>query len=527
MDPTKEQNPATDTPEGENSTVTAKEFDFNTCTLEEFDTEIINGTNYRARDEWLAAGPDSDDPRFSRVNQMLSDRESGKEVSTPESGNQHEGSVQKDGADGDGAAPEGDKEKTTEGDGGTEGGNGETEVETVEINGLKISKDLLAETFLNGRTPEEAVLEALKAERSGQQFIDDLKPRHAQLQETTIGLRKQLIEAQKALDLAKSEVVASSQQQQQPQIEVPEIDFDSVDVYDPDAVEKFIGDARKKLDELKAKVKKPTEPSDQQTKTEPEKKEPVKPSKEIQDQVDAIRQSSVDAELVEIAELQRSVPELRGSLPFQQIDQGVANFQQTLAGMTGKDHISAMNTYYSETPEGEQLRTTCEARGVKPPAEVDLWAKIMEVRKIRNGNIVKRAKAIEGSILAKTGKRVTVEPYEVEAIEENTYLDLYRKANPPDINKLQMKARIDGHKQAGRSVSESQQTYVPEPTPDMGSQEDRLVLETEEGQCNLSKKLYETPKLITSDEAKTIIGWAKEMNSEFLITKDLIAKAKG
>lgn len=534
--------------EGENNNVTeVVRFDWENGTLEQFDEIVVTGKDAKAQNDWLLASPN--DPKFERINKLLDDRESG--TYTPpstddgtkpdESGN--------DGGDGS-SSSEGGTEKPPESGTTQEGGTDDPAKppELVEVNGLKISKDLLG-TFLKNHDVNDAIKLALEAQRNGQNFIDDLKPKYNQLQDTTVNLRKQLIEARQkieGLEQEASERKAQPPQQEQRQpiniSEIETVDFDNLDAYDPTEMEKVIGKfkaVKEKISELNKQIE--TAPPQKQPKVEPkptgDQTPPAKKeSPEVKEQLDAIFQSSIDRELDEIADLQRAVPALRSNVPFKDLDIQVANFQAGVAGVAGLDPNSgadmakAAATYYSQTPEGDQLRELCKIRGVNPPDEIEKWSEIMKFRKVRSANIAERARQEEDIVLSKTGKKVSVNPYEVAQIKGNTYLDLYNSANPVDVNRIALNAKVESHREAASTAAASQNSHVPEPGPNTGTQPATPASSmSEEDLTKLFIRYRDSPNSITKDEAAFMLETARNNNftNSHGLLDDLIKRAKG
>lgn len=508
-------------------------FDFATGTLEQFDELVINGEDLKSRDEWLNAEPD--DPKFKRINDLLNDREAGK-YTPPEP----EGKPAETG----GKPDEGKGGEGTEGEAETSSETGtDEEVETVAIGDFQIPKDLLG-TFLNGHTVEEAVKLALEARINGQNFIDEIKPKHNQLQDTTANLRQQLIETQQKLEglerAAKEHGAAQSVEVKPFAVpEIEEVDLDDLDAYDPAAMEEFI----KKLKGVKGKIVDYNKEvlSQQQKKPEskqpegsgggavPEKNAPV--SKAVQEQVDALYQASIDRELDEISDLQRAIPALRTTIKFSELDNQVTAFQSGIAAAAGMnpnsvdDMLKATRTYYSQTAEGEQLREMCKVRGVNPPKEIDKWSEVMKFRKVRNANIADRAREIEDEIFHSTGQKVSKQLHQIKPIAGNTYLDLYQKANPIDVNKIALEATVKGHQNAARNAAAFSQSHVAEPGEGVGHQENFIGYETEKGQVDLVSKYRDHPNSITQDEAKMLLSWCNE--GGIPPPDDLLKRAKG
>ena len=529
-----------DTPnEGDKSTV----IDLMTCTLEDFDKEVL-GDNKKLRDDWLAAGPDTKDEGFIRINKMLKEREEGT-YTTPEGGPKPS---EKQG----GKGAEGGSENPPE-TGSEQGGENQVE-ETVEVNGLKISKSLLG-TFLVNHEPLEAVKLALEAQQNGQRFIDDLKPRYYQLQDTTTNLRQQLIDAQNKIDGLKRAAKEAKPLERQ-SINIPEIDsidFDSLDAYDPTAMGELIENvkgAKQKIADLNKGVEgsggqqaqqqpstEQIQPSEGGTQSPPAQQQDSttgSTSPVVQEQLDALYDAALDREFDEIADLQRAIPVLRTTISYKDLDTKVANFQSSVAAAAGlnpksrTDMVKAYSTYFSQTPEGEQLRALCEVRGVKPPKEIEKWSEIMKIRKVRNANIAERAREIEGEILKHTGRTVKQELYQIKPIKGNTYLDLYKSANPIDVNKIALESKIKGHQEAATRASASSQSHVPEPGPDTGTQPPSPAgAMSEEDLTKLFIKYRDNPNSVTSDEAKFMLEVAKANSFDSRLLDDLIKRAKG
>lgn len=526
--------------EGEKSTA----IDLMTCTLEDFDKEVL-GDNKKLRDDWLNAGSDTKDEGFIRINKMLKEREEGT-YTAPDSGKKPDETGGKSAAEG-GEGTEGGQ-KPPAGSGTDQGGENQVE-ETVEVNGLKISKDLLG-TFLKNHEPVEAVKLALEAQQNGQRFIDDLKPKYNQLQDTTTNLRQQLIDAQNKIDgLERAAKEAKPLERQSISIsEIDSIDFDNLDAYDPTAMEEFIESvkgAKQKIADLNKEVEGSGKQQTQQQGTEQRQQSEggaqqqqitagSSTSPVVKEQLDALYSAALDREFDEIEDLQRAVPAVRTKISYKNLDTQVANFQSGVAAaaglnpQSGADMVKAANTYFSQTPEGEQLRALCEVRGVKPPEEIEKWSEIMKIRKVRNANIADRAREIESEILKETGKQVKRELYQIKPIKGNTYLDLYKSANPIDVNKIALEAKVEGHQEAARRASAQSQGYVPEPGPDTGTQPPSPAgAMSEEDLTKLFIKYRDNPNSVTSDEAKLMLEVAKANSFDSLLLDDLVKRAKG
>jgi len=492
-------------------------FDVATCSLDDFEKEVIHGKQFLVRDEWLTAGDDENHPVFGRINKMINDRASGKVPSESGSeGGQSSGEVE--------SKKEGDQDKGAGGDaGGAEGKqNTETEVDFVELEKVKIPKELLG-TYIKNRSTDEAVIEALKGKVEADKFISELRGRHDGLASTTISLRQQLAEAQRKLKEAESRPAAPAGGQpasQNAQSEDEEIDFDSdAALFDSEVQEKFKGQmekAKKLIASYKERLSKPQEhQAASATDKGGEKKADVPP--EVAEQNKALADLSRETELLEISDLQRHVPEMRTQRPFKAIDLDVHNFQLKVGSVAGGgDYAAAVRTYYSNTPQGEQLRANCEAQGVKPPAEIDTWAKIITLRTERNKNIESYRKN-QSTILGRE-----LNPYEVGVLPNNTYLDMYQRSSTPDLNKLKLQSRIEGHKEAERAAAAAGQ-HVPEPPPSEGNPVHTSAAMMSEKEINdLITKPIEK---MSTDEAKMVLEMCKSIDAP--IPKTLIEKAKG
>jgi hypothetical protein len=361
--------------------------------------------------------------------------------------------------------------------------------ESVTINGKVIPKDLFGSYLTEGRSVEDAVIEALKGNKEKDATIVERTTRNDQLINDTLNLRRQLMVALGQRDTAQQEsqhakTAAAAAQPQQ--FEVEQVDFDvlnDIDPYDLDKSPSKIEKAKAELAKLKASFEKqkagkqaaqPTATAatpDQGT--QQTQQQQAAPSAEAVKTRKELEQSVVDLEYADIEALQRAAPELRTRIPFAQLDVAVGNFQTSAAQMNGTpgNPAAAMQLYFSDTPQGEGFRSLCKTRGVEAPEGYDVHQFIIgNVRSQRLRNMNNYRQLVE----LKSGKKL--DPWELLEAPGISYVENYRNVVPfksrqeqkaPEIpqNPDKLQQQIQQH---AASAQIPPTKTVPEIPPSMG-----------------------------------------------------------
>lgn len=504
MDVVKKDNPADNADMGSNDNSNNQPLDLASCTLEQFDAEIISGNNRKLRDEYLSL-PD-DDPVAVRINTLLDNRANGTDDGAENTGDDPAqqgdatgGDAEKPNADGQPPASEGDSD------------------EFVEVKSLKVRKSLI-EKYLPNRTPDEAAAELIKASGYQEGTIQGLKERNDGLATKTLSLRDQLDAERKAKEAAERRATELAQLKHEAETTVEEFDFnedEDIDLYDPDQQERALSllrKAKKTIDDLKSGKAKQQPPEGNSPSAPQQGKKPPVDSERIKD----LRDIATQREYNEIADLQSDVPELRMDVPFQKVDEQVYNFRVGVMKTLGVESWSeAANAYYADNPQGNQLRETCKLRGVQPPADIETWEKIIDVRKERIKNIEDRAK-VEGK-----------NQYEVAPLPYNTYRDIYKRNRPAtvDLGALKRKADIDA--QIANSKSQNSRQTVPEPQSNENSRFTDVNTTPDEQLSFLAKKLAADPNSLSTEECKQIVAFAVRTGDEEVLPEVVLRKSKG
>ena len=178
-------------------------------------------------------------------------------------------------------------------------------------------------------------------------------------------------------------------------------------------------------------------------------------SAEEQRKRESLQKDIVDSrkqkEFREIDELVSSAPELKLSKPFKELDLDIHEFMRDVGRVAGagENFMDAVRLYYSETPEGQQLRERCEAIAVRPPEEIDKHAAIMRVRAERKAEIDRLRNWAAG---VKGVKPEELPEHEIPDLPDSiSYRSLYLAKRPPqaDIQKEIVQAKIEARREFG------------------------------------------------------------------------------
>jgi hypothetical protein len=466
---------------------TEKQFDLNTATASEFVDRVK--VDNALRDEYLS---NSNDEKFKRINDLLNhpEKQSAPQGAETQKPNMPEISPQ------------------------------QPVIEEVELTNVKIPKDLFGTYLSNGRSAADAVMEALKGNREKDETINNFRVRNDNTLNDTLALRKELIRAQQ--EKADAQILAESLKQKIqeaeslkfPMQEIENVDFDllnDVDPFDPASHPK-IEKAKNELERLKKVLKTSKQPKqgDQQQKpqvgtdpSQPPASTQAKIDPEVQKQREALIRTADDKEFFDIEALQAAVPELRTPIPFAVLDKAIANFHNSIASAGGGNLGQAHQLYFSATPEGDQFRAQCKARGVEVPQGYETHQFI--VGKIRPQRL-KNIDNYRNVIKSKTGK--DLEPWEVLDAPGISYVELYRNITPyqPQASASQTSPSQKLQEVIARHmVPAPKQNTVPEIPPSMGGPPMISIGDTPaQVVIDLIAKLNQTPKAITKEEAKKL-----------------------
>jgi hypothetical protein len=518
----------------EGNDVTEVTFDITNpeTTLEQFEEQLK--TDSALKDEYLS---DPHNEKFEKFNTLFDMKRAGNYTPGQQLDSEKKG-------DGEGGAVgsednplESGSARTQEGDTGestTKDVNLSDEEEVLEI---KIPKSLLG-TYLKGREAPDAVLEALKGKGEADRTIRQLIEEKREVFDDNLSLRQRLIELQNK----KAETPpapSAGQQLSEQQQEVEDVDylkeFDDLDPLDEDDWKKG-----RKLLEKAAKRQKVQPPSEKKPDQTPEQETTVEDSPEVKQGKEELRNAVHTRNFMAIKELQMAVPELQTSVDFQILNQQVDQFFKNIGIVGGSpgDHMKAVNTYFSDTPQGQLLRETCEKQGVKKPDGYDTHQKITRL-------FTKREKDISG-FLEKESKRIgrPIERYEFNEndLPNSSFFDYYlRERGSSGSQQAQQQPPPGGDQQPSSQLQqtiqkhEQQQTAPPKGATEVpagvGDTNKNLFNGITEAQLrDLTALAVANPMNVTVEQAKYLVELFEKMREktpELPIPPKLIERSKG
>lgn len=271
---------------------------------------------------------------------------------------------------------------------------------------VKVPK-LLFGSYLTGRTPDQAILEALKGNQQKDLTISVLKNQSLATHDENLSLRSRVKIAME--QAAKPQVAAIPQEV----LDAAALDIDNIDHLDPEEVEK----ANKSRKAMASFVKGIQQPAQQ--------------SAEAAQQAKAeIAKLSEEDEYARIRQLQIEDPSLMTTVDFKSLDQSVRAFIDGMSRVSGGLSTKDAWTRYNDPQLGEQFRAQCAAAGVVKPAELDQHSKVIEARnKILPVINEERAKAAAEltSVLRKKGKLGESEAVTVDEVEVPSYASIWKR----------------------------------------------------------------------------------------------------
>jgi hypothetical protein len=282
-----------------------------------------------------------------------------------------------------------------------------------DIISLTIPKSALG-TYLKGREAPEAVLEALKGKQNADQYIEKLRKERDDYQNQLLSYQQQSqVPAQPAAQAA----------------QLPEADpdllsdeqFNELDLFDPENQERLgrhLAAQNREIVALRAAASSAVEATSKFT---------ARQQQEAQRQ---LQQSQTQREFREIEDLQAVAPELRTTRPFTDVDRDVTEFYRRVAESTGMPDDKALTLYFSQTPEGEALRTRLAGGGIAPPEEYDAHQRVMSIRaqKLRDYNLYVK------QLSQQLGREL--KPSEVPPPPNSTYVDYWGKQQGRTVPQL-------------------------------------------------------------------------------------------
>lgn len=465
------------------------ETDLQTISLDEFKGKLDSDREFR--DKYLSYLSDpSSNEEFNRIHEIYSADFEGRTPPQEEKSENPQGETP--------------PKQTPQEDGNQEDG-GTVEDEILEI---KVKKSLLG-TYLKNRTTEDAIVEALKGKQQADSYIESQRGRIEELTAQTMDLRKQLMDALQKEPQAQAVKEIASQGN-----EIEEVDYekeiDELDPYDPESLNKMKDFLKKAL--KNPKQEKVPEDGEQSPEGNPLVTEHEKEMKKILFQ----------KELDEIQNLQMQVPELSLPVPFMEMDKQVLDFYKAIGAVSGDsiNFMKAVKTYYSNTPQAQQLQEMCTQRGIVPPDGIDRYQKIMTLNGLRKRD----RNALREAWAKGNGKDVNeVREWEVPETPNTSLVDYYRREYPQDIRQVKMQAVIEGHKSAQRAAAESR-NHVPEIPSNVGNPPQVDVSQISAAQA---EQLINMPtERMTREQAQVVLK-LYEANGVPCTDQRLINKAKG
>jgi hypothetical protein len=376
------------------------ELDLSQMTTEQFLEEVNNNASLAAQVRVAA----DDDPRFKRFFDEMNGVSTSATV-PPQEGNADTTAGQ-------------EKSASSVSQGQAQG----TDELTVTV---KIKPDMLG-TFLVNRTPEEAVIEALRGKKESDKYIGVLKENLQHANSQTADLRRQLSEATRkatAPQVQPQSQVPVQAANPQPPVETPKIDVEEIknlDLFDPDNQKKFLNSFATLADELQRLRSTPAAPP-QETPPVDSHKETSSSEQQNSDNAE-LQQSFNNNELLLMKELQYQFPELSTNRDLLDIDREVANAYASMDRLAGaRTPNEGVSLFLAQTPQGEAFRAQCAQAGVKLPEEYDQWYKIMSIREQRINDLGAFAKKLS----ERRGEEVSL--YDVMDTPNHSYVDYYRR----------------------------------------------------------------------------------------------------
>lgn len=269
---------------------------------------------------------------------------------------------------------------------------------------VKIPKNLFG-TYLKNRTPDQAVIEALKGNREKDATINVLRDQHSTTHEENISLRSKVRAAMEQM------TQSSSAQPPQEVISAAAMDVGAIDFLDPEDQEKFTKNSKVLVEFVK-------------------KAQTAQPNVELQAKTkEELAKLERSTEFAEIRQLQVTDPSLSTSVDFETLDRSVSSFYEGLKMVSRLPSVEDAWALYNDPVKGEQLRSQCVASGVVMPAEINQHLKIMHARSqiLKEIDTERKSKAEEMTqALRNMGKNETID---VSAVPRPSYASIWKRVS--------------------------------------------------------------------------------------------------
>jgi hypothetical protein len=442
--------------------------DLNTITEEDFRTAL--DTDLALRTDYLH---NSGDQKYTRINNILD----GVEPEAPV--------LQEQEAKAPAASPQGDA--------ATPG--------TLDVS-LKVDPKLLG-TYLTNRTPEEAVIEALRGKVEADRFIETQRGSISSLSAETLKLRRELEATRKAT--APQVPAPQAPQPQAAAPKTPQVNVDELkdlDLFDPENQKKVfdtIGALAAQVQTLQTAPPKPETPPvipptpAQQNKANPQ-----------------LQKHFMEDEIRQIQELQYAIPEYNTSRPIMDIDADVAKAYAQMQRLGGSADL-----YFAQTAAGEQFRSQCAASNVALPKEFDQWFGVMSFREQRQTDLGKLAKDLS----SRTGADIKM--YDVMDTPNHGIIDYYKRSAPKtsaNAPSSRLQANIE-QRRVSQAAAALPEEVVPEIPSNMGQPITDISTWTEDMMQTLLKKNYNAMTREEAAQAIEIMKLVDEKPPQVLLNK--------
>jgi hypothetical protein len=322
----------------------------------------------------------------------------------------------------------------------------------VQINGesVDVPKNLFGYYLSTGKTPAQALVEALKGIREKDTTIQFLRQKEADNTNQTTGLKRSLEEYKKN-QAQQAEPSAVAKKPEDIEIDVAGIDAITADddaLFDPENRKKLAVSLKALVSGIHTLNQKVAQTDLKATSIQ---------SKAIQEDIERksalAQQDSINREFQEIEELFTVEPKLKPAVKFAELDGQVHQFMRDVGYISGTGGewndatLNAVRTYYAQTPEGEALRTACEQKGIRPPEDINKHTAVMKLRAVKNTYRDK----IKDQMEKVAGRQL--QSHEVEI--PFTYSDFYlqEKARGTDVAQIVLQAVVRNHEVAGRAAN--------------------------------------------------------------------------
>lgn len=347
------------------------------------------------------------------------------------------------------------------------------EIEEFEVK-IKVPKALLVNdrnNYLKDRTPEDAVIEALKGKGEADRFIMDLNSRLGESSKQTMELRRQLAEA-KAAPAAGSAETPPGFFKMPEGVEKVEFDgdIDDIDLFVEDTHEKV----RKALKAFQAITK--AQPAPAATATPPAKTDSAHGGQQpgsVKLSPEEVGKLTLQKEMDEILALQAAIPELRTPVSFDKLDLSVFGFLTEVGKAIGiknpespEGQKAASEYYFSTAEDGQRVRDLCATKKITMPPGTEIHREIMAIRAERNNN----RNAARLSLAKASGKDFTDldVPDDLPGV---TYADVFsRRGKQPSLTEFMRQAQVKSHKDAEAAAEAARSGHAKTVPGDMTQQ---------------------------------------------------------